>query len=108
MNVELEEMEERVGNHGDCAVEFWYPVSSESEESWGNIPASTPYCSSKGLPVSLQIGNGVYCNSCLSFSICSPVSLYRSISFGFFIHSLAGKLGDPFLQFQFQYYYRRP
>jgi len=46
----------------------------------GGIPSSIPYCNSKGLPVSLQIGNGMYCNSFFSFEICSPVSLYSTIS----------------------------
>jgi hypothetical protein len=42
------------------------------------VPSSTPYCNSKGLPVSLHIGKGTYCNSFFSFEICSPVSLFAA------------------------------
>jgi hypothetical protein len=41
-----------------------------------DIPSSTPYANSNDCPVSSQIGNGIYCNSFLSFEICSPVSLF--------------------------------
>lgn len=40
-----------------------------------DIPSSIPYCNSNGRPVSLQMGNGMYCNSFFSLEMCSPVSL---------------------------------
>ena len=82
MDVEFEEVEERVRYYGDCAIEFYSQrVRDEFERGIrgggeGDVPSSTPYRSSNGLPVSLHIGNGIYCNSFFSFEICSPVSLY--------------------------------
>jgi hypothetical protein len=43
--------------------------------------SSMPYFSSNGRPVSLQMGKGMYCNSCAAFSMCSPVSL-GGVSYG--------------------------
>jgi len=54
------------------------------------VPSSMPYCSSSGLPVSLQMGKGIYCSSCFSFSICSPVSLF---SFHQHVYPLAASKG---------------
>ncbi len=44
------------------------------------IPSSIPYLNSNGNPVSLHVGKGMYCSSFLSFEICSPVSLSRTLT----------------------------
>lgn len=81
MDVELEDVEEGVGDKRDCAIEFynWEPVSKVLQKvedgKQGGIPSSMPYLSSRGFPVSLQVAKGSYINSSFSFIICSPVSL---------------------------------
>ena len=80
MDIKLEQMEKAVRKRWDCAIYVYqrelatttgFQANIEDELPNSTIPFSLPNISSNGRPVSLHIGNGMYCSSPLAFVICS-------------------------------------
>jgi hypothetical protein len=76
VDVEFEEVEEGVGYEVYCAVELWRRLARVKKGIGERVgaPFSTPKKSSSGRPVSLQIGNGMYC-SCPLASVIYPLQV---------------------------------